>query len=466
MELLHQPGEIIAERYRIVSILGQGGIGITYESEDLHAGKRVALKGLSLHRMTDWKVLELFEREARVLSHLKHPSIPRYLDYFQIDTPQNQGFYLVQELAEGRSLAALVQSGWHATEAEVKQIAIQILEILNYLHRLAPSVIHRDIKPQNIIRREDGQIFLVDFGSVQDTYQNTFARGSTVVGTYGYMAPEQFRGQAFPATDLYGLGATILFLLTHRSPADFPQRQLKIDFRSQLQISTEFGDWLEKLLEPAAENRFRSAQEALSVLKGEGVLVPTRRKPARSRISLTKTPRQLVIEIPPQWWGYWDVGEFVIALTWLLTSSFLTSLIRFSAINPVVWIFPLISIIFWMVGLAKLRDALFKLAGRTRLEINRQSFRLRWSLLGVFYLVQGRAQDIDQVGLNDFIRREDEWIAKLRNELPEAVTACTLVEGVRTHRFGSWLTQQEKEWLIQEVATFLKKPLYSPSLPQ
>lgn len=85
------------------------------------------------------------------------------------------------------------------------------------------------MKPHNLILSEEGKVFLVDFGAVQNTYYNTLMRGSTVVGTYGYMAPEQFQGKAQPQTDLYGLGATILYLLTHRSPAELPHDNLAID---------------------------------------------------------------------------------------------------------------------------------------------------------------------------------------------------------------------------------------------
>ncbi len=269
MEQLHQTEDIIAQRYRIIDTLGQGGSGTTYLAQDLQTSQRVALKALSLHRMNDWKMMELFEREAKVLAQLNHPAIPRYLEYFHVDTPSDRSFYIAQQLAEGKSLAALVQEGWHATEAEVRRIAEQILEILVYLHQQTPPVIHRDIKPQNIIRREDGQVFLVDFGAVQDTYYNTFMRGSTVVGTFGYMAPEQFRGQAVTVTDLYGLGATLLFLLTHRSPAELPTDGVKLNFRSRVQISEEFAAWLEKILEPDVEDRFASAKAALSVLQGE-----------------------------------------------------------------------------------------------------------------------------------------------------------------------------------------------------
>ena len=276
MEALHQPGDIIAQRYRITGTLGQGGVGITYAAQDLKSGQQVALKALSVRQMGDWKVLELFEREARILAQLNHPAIPRYLDYFEVDTPEDRAFYIAQELAEGKSLADLVEIGWRTNEDGVRRIATQILEILVYLHSLKPPVVHRDIKPQNLIWGKDGKIFLVDFGAVQDTYRTTLAKGSTIVGTYGYMAPEQFRGQAVPATDLYGLGATVLFLLTHRSPSDLPQERLKISFRSRIQVSEGFADWLEKMLEPDVEDRFPSAKEALAALQGRMVVAKTR----------------------------------------------------------------------------------------------------------------------------------------------------------------------------------------------
>lgn len=466
MELLHQPEEIIAQRYRIVNILGQGGMGTTYEAQDLQTQGRVAIKVLSLSRAGDWKAIELFEREARVLSNLNHPCLPKYLDYFQVETANNHSFYLVQELVEGRSLYSLVQSGWHATENEIRQLASQILDILNYLHGLTPPIIHRDLKPQNIIRGKDGGIFLVDFGAVKTTYQTTFSGGSTVVGTYGYMAPEQFRGQGYPATDLYGLGATLLYLITHKSPSEFPSSQLKINFRSQTTISSKLGDWLEKLLEPAVEDRFVSAKEALTVLLGQGVLVPKRNRPIGSRITFKKNERKLVAQIPRLGWGYWDFHNFIIALISLITSVVLFSFHQFTANSLFFWIFPLFSILVFMFGLNKLKDTMFKLLGRTQLEIDRQNFKIRWSILGLFYQIQGKTKHIERVELNTFVHPEDELVAKWNNENPQTSTACALIEGVRTHRFGSGLTILEKEWLLQEIATFLRKPLPASILPR
>lgn len=254
--MAHCIGDIINQRYEILGILGEGGTGITYSAQDLHENQKVALKVLALRQAEDWKVIELFEREALTLAQLKHPNIPTYLNYFVVDNDRDRFFYIVQELAEGKSLFQWVQEDWRCTEKEVKAIAAQVLNILDYLHSFSTPIIHRDIKPHNLIRRADGQIFLVDFGSVGSTYHNTFMRGSTVVGTFGHMAPEQFRGQAVLATDFYGLSATMLFLLTRRSPAELSTQKLKVEFRSRIQLSDTFAEWLEKCLEPAAKDRF------------------------------------------------------------------------------------------------------------------------------------------------------------------------------------------------------------------
>ncbi len=440
MEPRHEIGEAIADRYRIASILGHGGSGITYAAEDRETGKRVALKELSLRRLTDWKALELFEREARVLSQLNHPGIPAYLDYFQVDEERDRSFYLVQEIAAGESLAALVESGWRASEGEVRLLAGQILEILSYLHGLTPPVIHRDIKPQNIIRRDDGRLFLVDFGAVQHTYRQTFARGSTVVGTYGYMAPEQFLGQAVPATDLYGLGATLLFVLARTSPADMPQHRLKIDFRSRLDISADLADWLEMMLEPMVEDRFATAKEAIAVLKGDREIVrpqaATLQQPAGSRVVLKKTTEYLTVEIPPAGLREDNVFLTVFALIWNAFIFFWTS----SAIGSgAPLIFSLFSIPFWLVGASIVCGLLFRIAGRTRLEMNREYFRLRWALLGISCQIEGNTQKLDRVQLGQNSTENGES------------TVVALVEGRRVHRFGSALTLAEKEWLVAEL---------------
>ena len=262
----HHLGDVVRDKYSITDILGKGGVAVTYKAIDLETKSSVAIKVISLRQLENWKQIELFQREAEVLAKLNHPAIPRYIDYFDLETATDRAFYLVQELAPGKSLTQLVESGWHTNEAEIKDIARQVLYILIYLHSLDPPVVHRDIKPNNLIRSDDGKIYLVDFGAVQNTYCDTSMQGSTVVGTYGYMAPEQFRGKAFPATDLYSLGATLLYLLTHKSPADLPQNTLKLNFRNSVDLSESFADWLDKILEPNLEDRFSRADFAFAEL--------------------------------------------------------------------------------------------------------------------------------------------------------------------------------------------------------
>lgn len=455
MELLHHPGEIIVERYRILSILGQGGVGITYEAEDLQNSQKVALKVLSLRRMNDWKKMELFEREARILSQLNHPAIPRYLDYFQVDSDRDRSFYIAQQLAEGKSLAVLVENGWQPDENEVRDLATQVLKILEYLHSLTPPVIHRDIKPQNIIRQENGQVFLVDFGAVQDTYHNTGTGGSTVIGTYGYMAPEQFRGQAVLSTDLYGLGTTLLFLLSRKSPGDLPQRKLKIDFRSCVQISQEFADWLDKMLEPVIEDRFTSTKVALAVLRGELALsnysLQRLRKPKDSPIALTKTDDSIIADIPPVWLrsAYSQIFALVCGIWNLFTPLMIWVILEFG--YPEHWnfiIFANLAIFAILFGLLMLLRLLLSSVGsRTKIKIDRNNLWFQYS----FYSWRSKEiikyqSDINQVKLS--------WI-----DLPynKKITFCVIRDRLRKHRFGLFLTQAEKEWLVWEITTFLEK---------
>ncbi len=291
--------EILLNKYQILNILGQGGVGITYRALDVEIDRIVAIKELSLKRAKDWKAIELFDREAKILSQLDHPSIPKYIDSFQVDTENDRQYYIVQTLAEGQSLFDAVESGWKPTINEARAIAVQVLEILIYLHDLHPPVIHRDIKPQNLIRNAEGKIFLVDFGAVQDTFY-TVTGGSTVVGTYGYMAPEQFRGQAYLSTDLYGLGTTLLYLLTGTDPVVLPQKKLKIDFHDFVTLPSGFANWIDRLLEPELTRRFETAKLALEVIVGRSSLpeLPTQ-QPPYSKVKLDRLKESMTIEIPP-----------------------------------------------------------------------------------------------------------------------------------------------------------------------
>lgn len=266
-----QAQQILQGCYQLQEQLGRNAGRQTWLAEELETKNRqkVIVKLLPFSPQMQWEELKLFEREAQVLKHLKHSRIPQYRDYFAIDDRENSGltwFALVQDYIPGLSLRQMLDAGKHFTEDEAKQIATQVLKILIYLHELSPPVLHRDIKPSNLIMGEDGQVYLVDFGAVQDRAK---AEGVTftVVGTSGYAPPEQLWGKALPVSDLYALGATLIHLLTGTAPADLPQHQMRLEFRDKVNISPGFANWIERLTEPAPEKRFVSAKEALEELQ-------------------------------------------------------------------------------------------------------------------------------------------------------------------------------------------------------
>lgn len=263
--------QVLQSRYRLEAQRGHTGAGRqTWLATDLETQERVILKLLAFNPQIQWQEVKLFERESQILQHLDHPRIPRYRDYFALDTSSESDlpwFVLVQDYIPGESLQERLERGELFTEAEAIDLAGSILALLVYLHEISPPVFHRDIKPSNLIRGEDGQYYLVDFGAVQDRAR---AEGAsfTVVGTSGYAAPEQLWGNTVAASDLYALGATLVHLLTGIPPADLPQRHLTLQFRDRVNLSQGFGDWLEQLLAPSPDDRFQSARQAFKALDG------------------------------------------------------------------------------------------------------------------------------------------------------------------------------------------------------
>ena len=236
-------------RYRIEGVLGSGSQGETLDAVDTKTGKRVALKRFFVRGAASWKDVELAEREARVLSGIEHPRLPRYLDHFE----EAGALCLVMDRVEGESLAALRKRGGTLSRDDVMRLLHDVGELLDYLHGRNPPIIHRDIKPGNVIRKPDGSFALVDFGSVRDSLKPE--GGSTVVGTFGFMAPEQFQGRALRQTDVYGLAATALTLLSGREPEELPHKGLAIDVSAALPHDPAFSRVLSKMLDPDPDRR-------------------------------------------------------------------------------------------------------------------------------------------------------------------------------------------------------------------
>src|SRR5580692_890897 len=208
-------------RYAVTRRLGEGSQGATFEAVDKKEGRLVAVKRFDVRGAKQWKDVELAEREARVLASLTHPKLPAYIEHFE----EGGHLYLVMEKIEGESLAVRLRRGGRFDEAAAVRLLRDAAEALEYLR--GQGVVHRDIKPGNVIEKKDGSFAFVDFGAVRDRMR--IDGGSTVVGTFGYMAPEQFQGRSQPASDVYAVGATVLAMLTGKQPEDLPHRGLGID---------------------------------------------------------------------------------------------------------------------------------------------------------------------------------------------------------------------------------------------
>ncbi len=448
---------MISSRYRIEELLGSGGAGQTYRATDLTHQREVALKELSLVQVEEWKAVELFEREASVLANLEHPNIPAYIDHFHEE--EGTRLYLVQEIAPGQTLARLIEDGWPQSEEESRALAAALLDVLIYLHGLNPPVIHRDIKPHNIIRSADGALYLVDFGSVRDKMRSTKSMAQSVVGTFGYMAPEQIQGRAGPQSDLYDLGTTLVHLLSHRAPSELPSEKLRLKFEPYVSISEPMVRWLQRMLEPAPEDRFESALIAKQALlspkallaAGEGALVSSTKeramarpmeKPHGSKVKLVKEGGGFELEVPSLGLRLSQVPMIGFMLFWL---SFIAVWTAGAAQASL--LFAAFSIPFWLVGFTMLGKIAFDIFGRTQLSIGSTEFEFSKTLLGIGPRKSGPTQHLKRPRVEKRTSR--------RNRGTRSFESLVLDFGVKDIRFGDRLSNQEREWIRSELERYL-----------
>ncbi len=438
-----QPEQILQERYQLQERLGRTAAGRqTWLAKDLQSNEQVIVKLLAFSPQMQWDELKLFEREAQVLANLNHSRIPRYRDYFSLDRQIGEGlpwFGIVQDYIPGASLQELLEQGKRFSEKQVKNIATQVLDILIYLHSLSPPVLHRDIKPSNLILGEDEQVYLVDFGAVQDKAAFTGVT-FTVVGTSGYSPLEQFWGRAVPASDLYALGATLIHLLTGIAPADLPQKDSRIQFSDRITLNPSFVTWIEQLTEIAIEKRFSNAKHALQALQS-GIIRPSRGTYTRkipqpfTFIKLSKSAEKMEIHLTSggtkqlEKFGCLGLLFFISFGTFIL--FFILSIIAFLQ-KPII---GLTMFAVFGAGLAiffgKQTHIYFE---RNRFEIVRQTFNFTYSrrkgyvedILGVFLTLQGWVYEV-------CIRTKD-----------------------GLYQLGGALNEDEATWLAQEIQDWLK----------
>ncbi|AFZ27730.1 serine/threonine protein kinase [Cylindrospermum stagnale PCC 7417] len=450
--------KILGNRYEIQQELGKKAGRRTLLARDLVTNELVVIKLLSFTNDFEWDSLKLFEREANTLKSLSHPFIPHYLDYFEVNLPTIKGFALVQTYIPAQTLEQYLQAGRTFTEAELREIASSVLSILIYLHGLNPPVIHRDIKPSNILLGDRsgnsvGQVYLVDFGSVQ-TAKTAEVGTRTVVGTYGYMPPEQFGGRTVNASDLYGLGTTLIYLVTGTHPADLPQKDLRIQFEQAAHCSSRLTTWLRWMTEPSLEKRLSSADKALEALdemevQSSRTLIAKKQTPIKNqltKIQLDKNEDVLEIIIPPN--------------------------VSFSAIFKLLWVFPVILfslariisasadltiMVFCFIAFCVLCQAIFDLFGYIRLCIDSQQITLAYNLFGViFYFCQSSRRGRHSISKLVYIRSH--FIETARGQTEESAK-LQIWAGEENYQLSipsdRVTTEAEIEWLVSEVSDWL-----------
>jgi serine/threonine-protein kinase len=266
--------QLFCNRYGVLRILGRGGFGVTFLARDvaLPGNPLCVIKQLcpKVSSPRSWeRARQRFEKEAKILSQLgSHSQIPRLLNYFEA-----QGeFYLVQEYVRGCTLAREIRRSGPKDEAAVKRFLQEILPILQYVHN--HRVIHRDIKPQNLIRSNDyGHLVLIDFGAVKEVLVNsgeTMHKTATTnfVGTMGFAPPEQFSLRPVYGSDIYAVGVTCLYLLTGKPPLEFDHDAStgEIAWENHVNVSNHFAKVLSKMLKMSVEERFKTADEVMWAL--------------------------------------------------------------------------------------------------------------------------------------------------------------------------------------------------------
>lgn len=258
------PDTVLQNRYKITKLIGQGGMGAIYLADDTRFSNRVCVIKEMLDHFTDEEQRTIattnFLREADMLSSMHHEGIPEVYDRFS----EGNRHYLVMEYIQGIDLEQkLDQATEPFDEKAVLNWAIQICDILSYLHNQKPPIIYRDMKPANLILTKTGKIYMVDFGIAR--FFNPIKKG-TMVGTQGYAPPEQYRGLMEPRSDLFALGATMHHLLTGRDPQEEPPFSFPKVRQLNNKISHATEKLIEKSLEKDASDRFDSAEHMLKAI--------------------------------------------------------------------------------------------------------------------------------------------------------------------------------------------------------
>lgn len=454
-----EAGQVISDRYQLKEQFGKNTGRQTWLAQDLtsETSELVIVKLLTFGGNIQWDDVRLFEREAQILQQLNHDQIPKYKNYFSIDE-STLWFGLVEEYISGNSLKQLLAQGTRFGEAEVIKIAQEILQILVYLHSFNPPILHRDIKPSNLLLGDDNKVYLVDFGAVQDSFASdgtTF----TVVGTYGYAPLEQFGGKTVPASDLYALGVTIINLLTRTAPNNLPNKDLKIQFRDRVTISTQLANWLDKMIAPAVERRYDTAIGALKYLPDssrelasvgtknhdfileETTNLDQSNKPVGSKIKIKKESDFIEITIPGL-----ELNKFKN----FINEFFPKSVPGLILVLFLIMAIPQIAIIVFLIFISSDFISSFT---TTKVKFDRQQFSIINSRFGFTKIHQGITSAINDISLQ-YVAQYKKQKGKI-NSLIINTESTSKLHANNTYILGQNLSESELLWLVKELRSWL-----------
>ena len=454
---------ILKERYEIVRQLAKKAGRKTLLARDLKTDELVVVKLLIFNSEVSWEELKLFEREANTLRNLSFSAIPSYIDFFEVALPDKKGLALVQTYIDADSLEQQVENRGVFNEEEVKQLAKSILKILVYLQERNPSVVHRNIKPSNILLTNRsgnniGDVFLIDFDTVQTLASNE-DKYSSIVGTYGYMAPEQFAGRAVAASDLYGLGATLIYLLTGNSSTYLSQEEIIIELEQIANCSGEFSKWLNEMLEPSQEKRFKSATEALKNLENlSSTTLSTYSQSFSKKVAIKKSANVIEILTPCQKSIDSSIAHFLVAsyvgifygifstpLIASLEDIFQSIVLSYGFIHPYslagLTILVVSLYLYVNIWLKIIINIFFLSFGKNKLKIDDKRVYFTYKLLGLEYRCR------PSIPRHAIIKLDSN-----QGKIPEVVIWL----GIHKYGFGKgFLNSNQAAWLSRELSNWL-----------
>ncbi len=504
----------LRDRYEILHAIGHAFGYQQFLAHDIQQQRRVVIKSLTVKENTPNGDISCFEREISLLKSLNHPTIPLHIDSFSLDTnldmaldmaagadadqssatPKSKERVLVQAHHHGSEqlLAGPDNVGQRYGEADIRAIAKQLLQGLVYLH--SKGLVHRDIKPSNIVISaqlgELGQVSWLTLSSVQYVQAQ---RSDAMVGTYGYMPPEQVGGQATFASDLYSLGATLIYLVTGQPLAKLPRNGVKNGPKVRFacpttQLSASFQAWLNWLIEPYVGDRPTSAKQALRALNHLPLAMLKRRFLTPSRMQMLPIPitslgqdiaqpfftqirsaqkaRSLELSIPPAGLKSARFRQSLppLAMGGLMlgTAFYLFSLLHFSldtitsfrgiaslAAASLGFLGCSYSFRFLRSGWYILSQALLRTI-HVQLEADVLLLSYRYWLRSPLYIINTRRADIYNIsalpdgGALRILTHQN------RTQVPCGSYKLAVTDGALTHRDIRWLTSLLSEWQMNE----------------